>query len=353
MESQNPKLRRSELRPCVKPGLTTISTTKSAGTRSRNCRVLPALGKLKLTKQDCFREDGVCFAREVGTSRSTGITLVCGDRVRMAQPWIEEVEGLPRAVVDWVVRVAAKLPSQASCARLFKDAGCPYIRVAPGQRPQPRLRRTPGHNAIEKGNSGGIRRNTGLYERRKEYGAGREGKEDLRTERGERPLKPLYRCDRQCSEKNLSNRQLASVVVNGGDEAYTTNLCQKCFYKHLQAKGEESLTSVKWRQVVEKKACRGRMWKMWKMIGKEPYLRGMWKHFSSERSKTKKFRQLAAEEKQAGIQGQWQQESPARGFWEQVNCCHDTDCNESMMKKGFTALKNGTWEEYKGPPRKR
>ena len=32
---------------------------------------------------------------------------------------------------------------------------------------------------------------------------------------------------------------------------------------------------------------------------------------------------------------------------EQVKCCHDTDCNESMMKKGFTALKNETWEEYK------
>ena len=83
-------------------------------------------------------------------------------------------------------------------------------------------------------------------------------------------------------------------------------------------------------------------------MGKEPYLRGMWEHFSCERSKAKKFRQLAdedaAKEKQAGIQGQWQQESPAREYLEQVKCCQD--CNESMMKKGFTAVKNGTWEEY-------
>ena len=91
-----------------------------------------------------------------------------------------------------------------------------------------------------------------------------------------------------------------------------------------------------------KKAYRGRMWKM---MGKEPYLRGMWEHFSCQRSKAKKFRQLADEEKQAGIQGQWQQESPAREYLEQVKCCHDTDCNESMMMKGFTALKNGTWED--------
>ena len=89
------------------------------------------------------------------------------------------------------------------------------------------------------------------------------------------PLKPLFRCDRQCSEKTLGYWQLASVVVNEGDEAYTTNLCQKCFNKHLQAKGEEPLTYVKWRQVVGKKAYRGRMCDM---MGKEPYLRGMWEH---------------------------------------------------------------------------
>ena len=77
------------------------------------------------------------------------------------------------------------------------------------------------------------------------------------------PLKPLFRCDRQCSEKTLNYWQLALVVVNEGDEAYTTNLCQMCFNKHVRAKGEETLTNVKWRQVVEKKACRGRMWKKW------------------------------------------------------------------------------------------
>ena len=25
---------------------------------------------------------------------------------------------------------------------------------------------------------------------------------------------------------------------------------------------------------------------------------------------------------------------------------HDKDCNETMIKKGFTAFKNGTWEEF-------
>ena len=48
-----------------------------------------------------------------------------------------------------------------------------------------------------------------------------------------------------------------------------------------------------------------------------------------------------------GIQGQCQQESPAREYSKQVKCCHNTDCNESMLKKGFTALKNETCEEHK------
>ena len=88
------------------------------------------------------------------------------------------------------------------------------------------------------------------------------------------PLKPLFRCDRQCSEKTLSYWPLATVMVNEGDEAYKTILCQKCVNKHLQAKGEEPLTYVE--AGCEKKAYRGRMWKM---MGKEPYLRGMWEHF--------------------------------------------------------------------------
>ena len=93
------------------------------------------------------------------------------------------------------------------------------------------------------------------------------------------PLKPLFRCDSQCSEKTLSYWQLASVAVNEGDEAYTTNLCQKCCTKHLQANGEKPTSNVQWRHVVEKKAYRGRTWNM---MGNEPYLRGMWNTFSKK-----------------------------------------------------------------------
>ena len=88
-------------------------------------------------------------------------------------------------------------------------------------------------------------------------------------------------------------------------------------------------------------------------MGKDPHLRGMWEYLLHERSRVKKCRELADEEKQAGIQGQWQQESPAKEYLEQVTCCHGTDCKEPMMKKGFTASENETWEEYKETFRKR
>ena len=97
---------------------------------------------------------------------------------------------------------------------------------------------------------------------------------------------------------------------------------------------------------------KGVPWKDLENDGKEPYVRGMWEYFLQERNRVKRFREQAEEEKQAGIQGQWQLESPATEYLEQVKCCHDTDCTERMMKKGFTALKGGDWEEYQNVFRK-
>ena len=71
-----------------------------------------------------------------------------------------------------------------------------------------------------------------------------------------------------------------------------------------------------------------------------------------ERDGVKRFREQAEEEKLERIQGQWQLESPAREYLEQVKCCNDIDCTHRMMKQGFVALKSGDWEEYKNTFRK-
>ena len=77
-------------------------------------------------------------------------------------------------------------------------------------------------------------------------------------------------------------------------------------------------------------------------MGKEHYAREMWVFFfCQQRGRVKRFREKAEEERQAEIQGQWQLESPAREYLEQVECCNDTDCTHRMMKHGFVAVKSG------------
>ena len=115
------------------------------------------------------------------------------------------------------------------------------------------------------------------------------------------PQKLVCRCDDQCSEKTLSFWQLASVVIREGEESYTTNMCQKCYNESLRAKGEAPPTSWQWRQFAGQKAHRGRLWKM---MGKEQHVRGMWEYFRRQRDTVNQFREQAEEETQAGIQGQ-------------------------------------------------
>ena len=79
-------------------------------------------------------------------------------------------------------------------------------------------------------------------------------------------------------------------------------------------------------------------------VGKDQCMQGMWEYCSFERTKAKKFLKDAEKEKQEGIQGQWQQEAPAKEYLEQVKRSAHTDCTPRMMKFGYFALKDGDWE---------
>ena len=153
----------------------------------------------------------------------------------------------------------------------------------------------------------------------------------------------MFRCDKQCCERSLSCRQSAPVVIYEGEKSYTTNLCQKCFNKSLNEKRRQATDKCAVETGCGKKSV---PWKDLRMMGKSPYVRGMWEYCFQERARVQRFRELTDEEKQAGIQGQWQLESPAREYLEQVKFCHDKGCTERMMKKVFAALKGGGWEEF-------
>ena len=87
--------------------------------------------------------------------------------------------------------------------------------------------------------------------------------------------------------------------------------------------------------------------RLWKMLGKDQFVQRECGSTSLlKERKRKSFERDAEKEKQEGIQGQWQQESPAKEFLDQVQSA-DTDCTHTMMRFGDYALKDGDWEEYK------
>ena len=127
-------------------------------------------------------------------------------------------------------------------------------------------------------------------------------------------------------------------MIKEGEELYTTNLCQQCYNKSLEAKEDTPLTKWQWYSVYREK---GASWKAVENDGKRTIHTGI---FCQERARVKRFREEAEEERQAGIQGQWL-EPPAREYLEQVKSCNDTACTHRMMKQGFLALKSGEWVE--------
>ena len=102
-------------------------------------------------------------------------------------------------------------------------------------------------------------------------------------------------------------------MVEDGKEAHRVNLCQQCYNEKLTAQGLAPLKSWQWKAVVEKKAHRGRLWRMLRK-------QGMWEYFSFERVNANKFMKDAEKEKQ------WQRGSPAKEYLKQVKSSADTHC---------------------------
>ena len=133
----------------------------------------------------------------------------------------------------------------------------------------------------------------------------------------------IYVCDNRCSDKAILYWQIASVVVEGGGEAHTVNLCQQCYNERLEQQGKPRQKLWQWKASVEKRAHRGRIWKM---MGKEQFIHGMLVYFTLEKARVGKIVDDASRERQEGLQGQWQHEFLAGEILEQVTRNADADC---------------------------
>ena len=104
----------------------------------------------------------------------------------------------------------------------------------------------------------------------------------------------FYWCDNRCSDEALRLLQIASMVIEEGGEARTINLRKRCCNEKLVQQGKQSLKSMEWSGVVERKAHRGRLWEI---FGIEQFLRGMREYFILKRAGARKLLADAAQEK--------------------------------------------------------
>ena len=79
------------------------------------------------------------------------------------------------------------------------------------------------------------------------------------------PRGPMFWYDNPCSDKALRFWQLASVVVDDGEEAYTISLCHQCCNVRMTAQGQAPLKSWQWKAVVEQKSA---SWQTVENVGK-------------------------------------------------------------------------------------
>ena len=151
-------------------------------------------------------------------------------------------------------------------------------------------------------------------------------------------------CDNRCSDKATRFWQIASMVVEEGGKKPAQSICVNSAAMKRCAAGQTATEIMAMERVVEKKAHRG---KVWKVFGCERFLGGMSEYFTLKRAGARKNRADAAREKQEGKQGQWQQESPFKEVLEQVKRSADADCAPQTMRSAHLAMKHGNWEDFK------
>ena len=85
---------------------------------------------------------------------------------------------------------------------------------------------------------------------------------------------------------------IASIVTEEGGEARTINLCGPCYSEKPVQQGKQPLKVAEWREIIKRKAHRGRLWE----IGSELFLRGMLEYVTIKRAWARKVLADAAQE---------------------------------------------------------
>ena len=102
------------------------------------------------------------------------------------------------------------------------------------------------------------------------------------------------------------------MVVEEGGEAHTIKLRQQCYNEQLVQQGKPRLKLWQWKGAVEKKAHRGRIWKV---MGNEQLTQGMWKYFTLARAEVRKILADASLENKKVFKASGSRNLFSESFW--------------------------------------
>ena len=102
------------------------------------------------------------------------------------------------------------------------------------------------------------------------------------------------------------------------------------------------MTASKWREMVEQKAFRG---KLWAAFGMEQLARKMWERFTIDMALSRSVSADEEKERQDGVDSDWRQETPQKEELELVQHSSDLRFEGIMMRSACEAVKSGDWRK--------
>ena len=70
----------------------------------------------------------------------------------------------------------------------------------------------------------------------------------------------MHVCDNRCDKEGVTFHQHAATVVGERGAAHAINLCKQRYNVMRLKRGERKVTASRWREMIEEKAFRGKLW---------------------------------------------------------------------------------------------
>ena len=155
------------------------------------------------------------------------------------------------------------------------------------------------------------------------------------------PRWAVHMCDKKCTANGFKFLEIAAIVAEEGGAAHTINLCKRCYNEGRLKQGDEHVAASNWKELVEQKACRG---KLWAAFGTEQFVRKMWERFTLKKGWTRSVLADVENANQYGTGGDWQQETSHNEEVELVWHSSDLRFEGILIRRAYDAGKSGDWE---------